>query len=165
MPSSWLVRPDDPINSTISPVKCCGSCSVMCSLSSRYPSLLVRGLSLTLSVSGLSHTSQARDLGEPELVTFPGFPNKEFLIAPGSSSGSLGLAAESGSAYVALPGFPFHSFLFLSLAPAQSPSVAETLHPAFTGVQQYAGTCPLSRPSPRLLLCSVLLDNWFVTSR
>uniref|UniRef100_A0A8B9FSM0 CUGBP Elav-like family member 5 n=1 Tax=Amazona collaria TaxID=241587 RepID=A0A8B9FSM0_9PSIT len=33
---------------------------------------------------------------------------------------------------------------------AQSPSVAETLHPAFTGVQQYAGTnppCPL-RPSP-----------------
>uniref|UniRef100_A0A452I955 RRM domain-containing protein n=1 Tax=Gopherus agassizii TaxID=38772 RepID=A0A452I955_9SAUR len=32
--------------------------------------------------------------------------------------------------------------------PAQSPSVAETLHPAFTGVQQYAGTCPLFRPSP-----------------
>lgn len=43
---------------------------------------------------------------------------------------------------------------------AQSPSVAETLHPAFTGVQQYAGT---AFPSlPRAFLCSTSLGKWFV---
>lgn len=47
---------------------------------------------------------------------------------------------------------PFALLLMLLFFAAQSPSVAETLHPAFTGVQQYAGTA-----SPSLLwdfLCS-----------
>lgn len=36
--------------------------------------------------------------------------------------------------------FAFAVVLIMFFSAAQSPSVAETLHPAFTGVQQYAGT-------------------------
>jgi len=35
---------------------------------------------------------------------------------------------------------PFGVLLIMFFSAAQNPSVAETLHPAFTGVQQYAGT-------------------------
>ncbi|NXE95261.1 CELF5 protein, partial [Menura novaehollandiae] len=43
---------------------------------------------------------------------------------------------------------PFAVLLILFLCAAQSPSVAETLHPAFTGVQQYAAVYPTPTITP-----------------
>lgn len=45
---------------------------------------------------------------------------------------------------------PFAVLLMLFFFAAQSPSVAETLHPAFSGVQQYAGTALPSLPPSSL---------------
>lgn len=42
--------------------------------------------------------------------------------------------------------------LIVFFSAAQSPSVAETLHPAFTGVQQYAGTSFPCLPQPLVWL-------------
>ncbi|NXJ71415.1 CELF5 protein, partial [Rostratula benghalensis] len=43
---------------------------------------------------------------------------------------------------------PFALFLIMFLSAAQGPSVAETLHPAFTGVQQYAAVYPTTTITP-----------------
>ncbi|NWR80617.1 CELF5 protein, partial [Centropus unirufus] len=43
---------------------------------------------------------------------------------------------------------PFAVLLIASFFAAQSPSVAETLHPAFTGVQQYAAVYPTTTITP-----------------
>ncbi|NXE69732.1 CELF5 protein, partial [Calcarius ornatus] len=43
---------------------------------------------------------------------------------------------------------PFAVLLTVFLSAAQSPSVAETLHPAFTGVQQYAAVYPTTTITP-----------------
>lgn len=58
---------------------------------------------------------------------------------------------------------PFAVLLIVFFSAAQSPSVAETLHPAFTGVQQYAGT---SFPclSQALVWLTRSSGKWFVLS-
>ncbi|NXX79180.1 CELF5 protein, partial [Urocolius indicus] len=43
---------------------------------------------------------------------------------------------------------PFAVLLMMLFSAAQSPSVAETLHPAFTGVQQYAAVYPTTTITP-----------------
>ncbi|NWT45352.1 CELF5 protein, partial [Chroicocephalus maculipennis] len=43
---------------------------------------------------------------------------------------------------------PFALLLIMRLSAAQGPSVAETLHPAFTGVQQYAAVYPTTTITP-----------------
>ncbi|NXX08325.1 CELF5 protein, partial [Larus smithsonianus] len=43
---------------------------------------------------------------------------------------------------------PFALLLIMFLSAAQGPSVAETLHPAFTGVQQYAAVYPTTTITP-----------------
>ncbi|NXO49432.1 CELF5 protein, partial [Aramus guarauna] len=43
---------------------------------------------------------------------------------------------------------PFAVLLIMLFSAAQSPSVAETLHPAFTGVQQYAAVYPTTTITP-----------------
>ncbi|NXW06246.1 CELF5 protein, partial [Fregetta grallaria] len=47
-----------------------------------------------------------------------------------------------------IPLIPFAVLLIMFFFAAQSPSVAETLHPAFTGVQQYAAVYPTTTITP-----------------
>ncbi|NWS61019.1 CELF5 protein, partial [Chunga burmeisteri] len=51
-----------------------------------------------------------------------------------------------GSSFLDL--IPFAMSLIVFFSAAQSPSVAETLHPAFTGVQQYAAVYPTTTITP-----------------
>ncbi|NXJ80785.1 CELF5 protein, partial [Trogon melanurus] len=54
-------------------------------------------------------------------------------------------ATPSGAAVRVIP---FAVLLIMLFSAAQSPSVAETLHPAFTGVQQYAAVYPTTTITP-----------------
>lgn len=58
---------------------------------------------------------------------------------------------------------PFAVLLIVFFSAAQSPSVAETLHPAFTGVQQYAGTSFPCLPQA-LVWLTRSSGKWFVLS-
>lgn len=69
-------------------------------------------------------------LGSPHRTLF------QALYLPGTGTHLAGGWGERDRTRVV----PFAVLLMMLFSAAQSPSVAETLHPAFTGVQQYAGT-------------------------
>ncbi|XP_059687670.1 CUGBP Elav-like family member 5 isoform X3 [Gavia stellata] len=80
------------------------------------------------------------------VVPFPnGHPTLETVY-------TNGLVPYSGTQHRENTGvITFAVFLIMLFSAAQSPSVAETLHPAFTGVQQYAGTSfPSVYPTPTI---------------
>ncbi|NXC40971.1 CELF5 protein, partial [Penelope pileata] len=69
-----------------------------------------------------------------------GFPHQTLFLAPFQPG------TETHGASVCEP--PFAVLLMMFFFAAQSPSVAETLHPAFTGVQQYAAVYPTTSITP-----------------
>ncbi|NXD87081.1 CELF5 protein, partial [Halcyon senegalensis] len=83
------------------------------------------------------------------VVPFPnGHPTLETVYTNGlvPYSGTGGWKTKPSGTAVSASSLSFPSLLVLSTA--QSPSVAETLHPAFTGVQQYAAVYPTTTITP-----------------
>ncbi|NXW41971.1 CELF5 protein, partial [Nyctiprogne leucopyga] len=82
-------------------------------------------------------------------VPFPnGHPALETVytngLVPYSDSLGRGVGGERQRTQV----IPFAMLLIMFFSAAQSPSVAETLHPTFTGVQQYAAVYPTTTITP-----------------
>ncbi|NXW94531.1 CELF5 protein, partial [Alopecoenas beccarii] len=84
--------------------------------------------------------------GHPTLETVytNGLVPYSALYLPGTETHLAGGWGERDRTRVA----PFAVLLMMLFSAAQSPSVAETLHPAFTGVQQYAAVYPTTTITP-----------------
>ncbi|KAI6072344.1 CUGBP Elav-like family member 5 isoform X3 [Aix galericulata] len=95
-----------------------------------------------VSLNGLPATpiAQTSGLHSPPLLGTTGVPG---LVAPISSGFTSVVPFASG--HPTLETIYTNGFVPYS---AQSPSVAETLHPAFTGVQQYAAVYPTTSITP-----------------
>ncbi|NWX06130.1 CELF5 protein, partial [Caloenas nicobarica] len=84
--------------------------------------------------------------GHPTLETVytNGLVPYSALYLPGTETHLAGGWGEGNRTRVV----PFAVLLMMLFSAAQSPSVAETLHPAFTGVQQYAAVYPTATITP-----------------